>query len=396
MHLPSLVSCLRQLPRVIGMPLLTTFLAVTVLPVGESGAVLGPEDVLFCRNVSTDPGIPEAGVCAPDVQPILEFGVPRFRYTSSPKVLPIQDWFDVSFLPSAIILTFTEAAFGNFATEDENVLLLADIQPVPDRLVEIEEVRFVGTWNGVPSEDPSVSNSGLPNNQAAIRWDLVGAIPSAGDIIVIDLDFNEPGGIAAVATGKDGGNATFFKLNREGPVQYQVCGTCPAPGICFDDIGDPMTLTDEAVRVTVSNFAIGKAKEEVTTKEIRYEYEEEGSNDLKKGVPSFVKIEIFDDVGDLDVSFACDPSTIKKSKLDVDFDISRLKGKGSAQINFVTDILTSCGVEADTLTKILDLCGGKNKVLSVSNNGKKLKIKIKNGTVTGLDLDPDLPVDPNL
>ena len=93
-------------------------------------------------------------------------------------------------------------------------------------------------------------------------------------------------------------------------------------------------------------------------------------NDLKKGVPSFVKIEIFDDVGDLDVSFACDPSTIKKSKLDVDFDISRLKGKGSAQINFVTDILTSCGVEADTLTKILDLCGGKNKVLSVSNNGK--------------------------
>jgi hypothetical protein len=391
-HFSTHLACLPQLPRVIGLPLLAAFLVVAGLPVGESRAVLHEDDVMQCRNVSRDPGIPEAGVCSPDFQPILEFGVTRFTYTSSPAVLPIGDWFDISFGPSSISLTFTADAAGNFGAADENVLLLGDINAIPDDLVGIASVDFVGTWPSLPDERPTYSNTGLPDNQAQIRWDLVGAVPSAGDSAVINLNFNEPGDIAAVATGRDGGNATFLKAESRGPVRYQVCGACPAPDVCFDEVGDPTPLTDEAVRVTVSNWGIEHAREQVNSKKVTYRYKEQGSNDLKKGVPSFVKIEIFDDDGELDLTRSCDPATIKKSRLNVDFDITKLRGKGKAQINFVTDILNSCGIDAETLAKILDLCsdGENNKVLSLSNNGKILKINVRNGTVTGLDLDPDL------
>jgi hypothetical protein len=81
----------------------------------------------------------------------------------------------------------------------------------------------------------------------------------------------------------------------------------------------------------------------------------------------------------------------------VDFNIKKLKGKGEAQIDFVKNLRTSCGIDEGTFAKILGLCsvGGQNKVLNVSNNGKTLKINIENGTVTGLDLEPELLPGPN-
>ena len=173
--------------------LITTALAVAVLPIGAARAALGLEDVLVCRNVSTDPGIPEAGVCGPDINPILEYGVPRFTWVTSPAVIPVADLFDVSFQPSSIILTFTADAAGRFDTADENVLLLGEINPVPDKYVRIKSVDYNGTWNSRPSEGPTINNTGRPNNEAQIRWDLGGAVPSAGDTAEIFLSFFEPG-----------------------------------------------------------------------------------------------------------------------------------------------------------------------------------------------------------
>ena len=167
-------------------------LAIAVLPISESFAYLSTEDIVVCRNVSTDPGIPAAGVCGPDVNPILEFGVPRFTWTTSPAVLPIADMFNVSFLPSCINLTFTGDAAGRLDTADENVLLLGDINPVPDEFIFIEEVNYIGTWSSQPNEGPTFNNTGLPSNQAQVRWDLAGATPSDGDRAEICLGFGKP------------------------------------------------------------------------------------------------------------------------------------------------------------------------------------------------------------
>jgi hypothetical protein len=167
-------------------------LAIAVLSINESSANFSTDDFVQCRNVSTDPLIPAAGVCGPDVNPILEFGVPRFTWITGPEVPPVADMFDVSFLPSCVILTFTADAAGRLDTADENVFLLGDINPVPDALINIETVDFIGTWSSRPSEDPTFNNTGLPSNQAQIRWDLAGAIPSAGDSAVICLDFQNP------------------------------------------------------------------------------------------------------------------------------------------------------------------------------------------------------------
>ena len=40
--------------------LIATALTVAVLPIGEARAALDLEDLLLCRNVSTDPGMPAA------------------------------------------------------------------------------------------------------------------------------------------------------------------------------------------------------------------------------------------------------------------------------------------------------------------------------------------------
>jgi hypothetical protein len=383
-------------------------LAVAVLPVGEAHAILQLDDFVVCRNVlgsSVKPPPSGGGICGPDINLVLEFGVPRFTWRNNPlEPGEAVTWFTVSFQPSSIILTFTADASGKFDQANLNTLLLSEYEPLGTNLgLAIDSVDYAGPWGSMPTEDPTTSNTGLPFNNGQVRWDLGGANPSAGATATINLNFpliefdRPPGGIAAVATGKDGGNATFSKTLREGPINYQVCGTCPAPSVCFDDVGDPITLTGEAVRVIVSNSGVGKAKEKVTTKKIRYQYKEEGSNDLKKGIPSFVKIDMFDNAGDLDAAFACDRTTIKKSKLNVDFNIKKLKGKGKAQIDFVKNLRTSCGIDEGTFTKILGLCsvGGENKVLNVSNNGKTLKINIENGTVTGLDLEPELLPGPN-
>ena len=169
--------------------LIATALTVAVLPIGEARAALGLEDWLVCRNVSTDPGIPEAGVCGPDINPILEYDVPRFTWITSPAVIPVADLFDVSFGPSSITLTFTADAAGRFNTADENVLLLGDINPIPDEYVRIQGVIFDGVWNSQPSEQPTFNNTELPGNAAQIRWDLAGASPVAGDTAVILLEF---------------------------------------------------------------------------------------------------------------------------------------------------------------------------------------------------------------
>lgn len=383
-------------------------LAVAVLPVGEAHAILALDDFVRCRNLlgsSVKPPPSGGGICSPDINLVLGFGEPRFTWRNNPlEPGEAVTWFTVSFQPTSIILTFTAEASGKFDQANRNTLLLSEFAPFESNTgIGIESVDYAGTWTSMPIDGPITSNTGLPFNNGQVRWDLAGADPSAGATATINLIFREiefnrpPGGIAAVATGKDGGNATFSKTLREGPINYQVCGTCPAPSVCFDDVGDPITLTGEAVRVIVSNSGVGKAKEKVTTKKIRYQYKEEGSNDLKKGVPSFVKIDMFDNAGDLDAAFACDGTTIKKSKLDVDFNIKKLKGKGKAQIDFVKNLRTSCGIDEGTFAKILGLCsvGGQNKVLNVSNNGKTLKINIENGTVTGLDLEPELLPGPN-
>jgi hypothetical protein len=169
--------------------LIATVFAVAVLPIGEARAALDLDDVLVCRNVSTDPGIPAAGVCGPDVNPILDYGETRFTWVTSPAVIPVADLFDVSFGPSSIILTFTADASGRFNTADENVLLLGDINPIPDEFVRIQGVGFDGIWLSQPSEDPTFNNTGLPGNTAQIRWDLGGASPSAGDTAEIFLEF---------------------------------------------------------------------------------------------------------------------------------------------------------------------------------------------------------------
>lgn len=169
--------------------LIATALAVAVLPIGAARAALGLEDALVCRNVSTDPEIPEAGVCNPDINPILEYGVPRFTWVTSPAVMPAADLFDVRFGTSDIVLYFTDDASGRFDNADENVLLLGDINPIPDEYVRIQGVSFDGVWFSKPSEDPTSNNTGLPGNTAQIRWDLGGAVPSAGDVAVIFLEF---------------------------------------------------------------------------------------------------------------------------------------------------------------------------------------------------------------
>ena len=175
-------------------------LTIAVLPISNVSAYLSPEDIVQCRNVSTDPFIPAAGVCGPDVNPILEFGVPRFTWVTGPEVLPVADMFDISFLPSCIILTFTADAAGRLDTADENVLLLGDINPVPDEFIFIDEVNFIGTWSSRPNEDPTFNNTGLPSNQAQVRWDLAGATPSDGDRAEICLVFRVPTPSTSVPT----------------------------------------------------------------------------------------------------------------------------------------------------------------------------------------------------
>ena len=100
---------------------------------------------------------------------------------------------NISFQPSCIILTFTGGAAGRLDTADENVLLLGDINPIPDELISVETVNFIGTWSSRPNEDPTFNNTGLPPfNQAQVRLDLAGATPSDGDRAEICLGFGKP------------------------------------------------------------------------------------------------------------------------------------------------------------------------------------------------------------
>jgi hypothetical protein len=236
--------------------LIATALAVAVLPIGAARAALGLEDVLVCRNVSIDPGIPEAGVCGPDVNPILEYDATRFTWITSPAVMPTADLFDVSFGPASITLTFTDDASGRFNTADENVLLLGDINPIPDEYVRIQGVVFDGIWLSQPSEDPTFNNTGLPGNTAQVRWDLGGASPSAGDTAKIFLEFFNAGDIDNLF-GAYKGSKTTISISPSGcsnakeknvdtvvglgsmdvDVEFPFAGCWAMTGYSFDDVG---------------------------------------------------------------------------------------------------------------------------------------------------------------
>jgi hypothetical protein len=183
--------------------LLAAVVATALLSAGEARAVLSVSDSVSCANVG---GVSGGGTCVPETPTTIgSFGTVVFSWTIDPQN-PQSDVFDIVFQESSITLLFTDNAgpFFSGAAADTIVLQLSEIEPVPDLLVEIGSVEWVSCnlLTCQPLAGPTVSNSGLPNNMAAIQWDLVGLLPTGATEARINLNFvPEPGTAALLGLG---------------------------------------------------------------------------------------------------------------------------------------------------------------------------------------------------
>jgi hypothetical protein len=161
--------------------------ATALLSAGQARALLVDGDSVSCANVGS------VGTCIPDTPTNIDFGSSDFSWRTNPAD-PGSSIMGIDFSgPSTIVLTFESTPLWSQAVADEIVLQLSEIDLVPDGLLSIDSVDWLGCdANCRPSVDPFVTNSGLPNNVATIQWDLFGGNMNDSSQATINL-VPEPG-----------------------------------------------------------------------------------------------------------------------------------------------------------------------------------------------------------
>jgi hypothetical protein len=198
MRLLSPLSCLLSGPRPNGLALLAAVVATALLSAGQARALLVDGDSVSCANVGAVSG---GGTCIPDTPTNIDFGSNDFSWRTNPAD-PGSSIMGIDFSsPSTIVLTFESTPLWSQAVADEIVLQLSAIDLVPDALLAIDSVDWLGCDLACrPSADPFVSNSGMPNNMATIQWDLFGGSFQDSSQATINL-VPEPGTAALLGLG---------------------------------------------------------------------------------------------------------------------------------------------------------------------------------------------------
>ena len=184
----------------LGSALLAAVVATALLSAGQARANLEPDDVVDCQALGP-------GTCLPvDPQPLAD----PFFWTSTGTGNDVL--FTITSDPTQIILTIQDQADATNLTGAG--FQLTGIEPLPDMLIEIANVEFIGgdnaDWTSLPTANPFVINTGLPGNMATIEWtDLAGADFSSaqpgGARARINLNFvPEPGTAALMGLGLAG------------------------------------------------------------------------------------------------------------------------------------------------------------------------------------------------
>lgn len=191
-------------PDTINVTYMTSGLAAglheTTISVIDPSAINTPQEIAVTLTVSE----PQLGRLKNEPVDCQAIGSGRLCFPNDPKpalsqaftIASDQDplFYVVSDETSVIVTFFSTPASSLVDTG----FRISGYETEPDLLVEIADVEY--SFGTVPTAGPTVTNTGLPNNEATIEWaDLDGAAPVEGDSATIHLTFIPEPSSAALA-----------------------------------------------------------------------------------------------------------------------------------------------------------------------------------------------------